>query len=145
MAFGLFEYIGIRIDAERFLADIARFTGASNPGGKLPISVPRHVGQLPLHYAHRPSGGHSNWNVEYVDGSNLPLWPFGYGLSYTSFELSDLRLDRSEMAADGEAAVSVDVANVGERAGDEVVQLYVRDVEASLTRPLNSLHVSQAA
>jgi beta-glucosidase len=83
--------------------------------------------------------GHSNWNIEYVDGSNLPLWPFGFGLSYTTFELFDLRLEPSRIAADGETRVSVDVANTGERAGDEVVQLYVRDVAASRTRPVKEL------
>jgi beta-glucosidase len=114
-------------------------TGAANPGGKLPISVPRHVGQVPLYYAHRPTGGHSNWNVEYVDGSNLPLWPFGFGRSYTTFELRDLHLSSTEIAADGEVAVSATVRNSGDRAGDEVVQLYVRDVAASLTRPVKEL------
>lgn len=114
-------------------------TGVANPGGKLPISVPRHVGQVPIYYSHRPTGGHTNWNVEYVDGSNLPLWPFGFGRSYTSFELSDMRLDTAEIAPDGEVEVSVTVRNSGERAGDEVVQLYVRDVAASLTRPLKEL------
>lgn len=119
------------------IADV--LTGEHTPGGKLPISVPRHVGQVPIYYSHRPTGGHSNWNVEYVDGSNLPLWPFGFGLSYTSFELSDLRVAPAEIDADGETSVSVSVANTGDRAGDEVVQLYVRDVAASLTRPVKEL------
>ncbi len=114
-------------------------TGVANPGGKLPISVPRSAGQLPVYYSHRPTGGHSNWNIEYVDGSNLPLWPFGFGRSYTSFELSDLRLDATEITAEGEVAVSVTVRNLGDRAGDEVLQLYVRDVAASLTRPVKEL------
>jgi beta-glucosidase len=114
-------------------------TGVFNPGGRLPISVPRSVGQIPIYYAHRPTGGHTNWNVEYVDGSNLPLWPFGFGRSYTSFELFDLRLDATEIAADGEVAVSVVVRNSGDRSGDEVVQLYVRDVAASLSRPVKEL------
>jgi beta-glucosidase len=114
-------------------------TGVASPGGKLPISVPRTVGQVPIFYSHRPTGGHTNWNVEYVDGSNLPLWPFGFGRSYTTFELSDLRLSSTEIPADGEVEVSATVRNTGERAGDEVVQLYVRDVEASLTRPVKEL------
>jgi beta-glucosidase len=101
------------------LADV--LFGAINPGGKLPITVPRHVGQVPIYYGHKPSGGKSNWNGPYVDGSNEPLWPFGFGLSYTQFE------------------VSVEVANVGDRAGDAVVQLYVRDEEASVTRPVKEL------
>ena len=114
-------------------------TGIVAPGGKLPVSVPRSVGQVPVYYAHKPTGGHTNWNVSYIDGSNLPLWPFGFGLGYTTFELADLQLDLDRLDTDGEVAVSVDVANTGERAGDEVVQLYVRDVEASLTRPVKEL------
>jgi beta-glucosidase len=113
--------------------------GDANPGGKLPVTVPRHVGQVPIHYAHKPSGGRSHWHGDYVDGSHLPLWPFGHGLSYTRFELGGLRLDRTTVEAGGEVAVGVDVRNVGEREGDEVVQLYVRDVEASVTRPVKEL------
>ena len=113
--------------------------GAANPGGKLPVTVPRHVGQIPIHYAHKPSGGRSHWHDEYVDGSHLPLWPFGHGLSYTRFELSGLEVDRATLDPAGEVAVGVEVANVGERDGDEVVQLYVRDDEASVTRPVKEL------
>jgi beta-glucosidase len=113
--------------------------GDANPGGKLPVTVPRHVGQIPIHYAHKPSGGRSHWHGDYVDGSHLPLWPFGHGLSYTRFELGGLRLDRTTVDAGGEIAVGVDVRNVGEREGDEVVQLYVRDVDASVTRPVKEL------
>jgi beta-glucosidase len=113
--------------------------GDANPGGKLAVTVPRHVGQIPIHYAHKPSGGRSHWHGDYVDGSHLPLWPFGHGLSYTRFELGGLELDRRTVDADGEVTVGVDVQNVGEREGDEVVQLYVRDVEASVTRPVKEL------
>ena len=113
--------------------------GVSNPGGKLPITVPRRTGQIPIYYAHKPSGGHSNWQTEYVDGSNLPLWPFGFGMSYTKFEVLNLRLDRATVATGGEFAATVDVRNVGEVAGDEVVQIYVRDEEASVTRPVREL------
>jgi beta-glucosidase len=113
--------------------------GAANPGGKLPITVPRHSGQIPIYYGHKPSGGKSNWQGPYVDGSNEPLWPFGFGLSYTRFEIRDLALDRPSVAVDGEFEASVVVANVGEREGDEVVQLYLRDEEASVTRPVKEL------
>jgi beta-glucosidase len=113
--------------------------GDADPGGKLPVTVARHVGQVPIHYAHKPSGGRSHWHGEYVDGSNLPLWPFGHGLSYTRFALRGPELDRTTLALGDELSISVDVENVGERSGDEVVQLYVRDEEASVTRPVKEL------
>jgi len=119
------------------IADV--LIGAVNPGGKLPITVPRHVGQVPIYYGHRPSGGRSHWKEDYVDGSHTPLWPFGFGLSYTTFELANLAVDRPTLEADGEVRIGVDVVNTGACAGDEVVQLYVRDVEASLTRPVREL------
>ena len=113
--------------------------GDVSPGGKLPITVPRHVGQVPIYYGHKPSGGRSPWHEDYVDGSPRPLWPFGYGRSYSRFELSELRLDRETVSVDGTVEVSVELANVGERTADEVVQLYVRDLQASVTRPLKEL------
>jgi beta-glucosidase len=113
--------------------------GAANPGGKLPITVPWDSGQIPIYYGHKPSGGKSSWQGPYVDGSNEPLWPFGFGLSYTRFEVRDLRLDRQSVPIDGEFEASVVVANVGDRTGDEVVQLYVCDEEASVTRPVKEL------
>ena len=114
--------------------------GATNPGGKLPISMPRHVGQVPLSYRHHPTGGHSQPKGDYVDGSTKPLWPFGFGLSYTTFALRDLRIDRASIATDrGALGISVDVVNTGGRAGDEVVQLYVRDEAATVARPVIEL------
>jgi beta-glucosidase len=114
--------------------------GAENPGGKLPISMPRNVGQVPITYRHHASGGQSHPKVDYVDGPTTPLWPFGFGRSYTSFALADLCVDRSEVpTVDGELTVRVDVANTGDRPGDEVIQLYVRDEEASIARPILEL------
>ena len=110
------------------------------PGGKLPVSIPRHVGQVPITYRHHPSGGRSNPKGDYVDGPTTPLWPFGFGRSYTTFELSNLRLDRTSLPTEnGEITLSVEVANTGARSGDEVVQLYVRDEEASVARPVREL------
>jgi beta-xylosidase len=113
--------------------------GDADPGGKLPVTVPRHVGQVPIYYAHKPSGGRSHWHGDYVDGSHLPLWPFGHGLSYTRFALHGPSLDRTTLGPDDEVAIAVEVENVGERTGDEVVQLYVRDEDASITRPVKEL------
>jgi beta-glucosidase len=113
--------------------------GDVNPGGKLPITFPRSVGQVPIYYNHKPSGGRSHWKGAYADLSNKPLWPFGYGLSYTRFQLNNLRMDQTEVRPGSEIGVSVDVSNIGSRAGDEVVQLYVRDVVASVTQPVKAL------
>jgi beta-glucosidase len=113
--------------------------GQVNPGGKLPITIPRRVGQIPIYYSHKPSGGRSHWKLDYVDGPHTPLWPFGFGRSYTTFEVRDLRLDRAEVQAGGDVGISVDVVNTGPREGDEVVQLYVRDLVASVTRPIREL------
>jgi beta-glucosidase len=113
--------------------------GDVNPGGKLPISFPRDAGQIPVFYAHKPSGGKSTWKETYVNLSNKPLYPFGYGLSYTSFALENLRLSRAEMGAGENMEISLEVTNTGARAGDEVVQLYVRDRVSALTRPVQEL------
>ncbi|HEY6014661.1 MAG TPA: glycoside hydrolase family 3 N-terminal domain-containing protein, partial [Candidatus Limnocylindrales bacterium] len=121
-------------------AIVAAIVGDENPGGKLPVSVPRQVGQVPVSYRHHPTGGRSNPKGDYVDGPASPLWAFGFGRSYTTFELSDLRLDLPEIpTAGGEITVSAEVANSGDRRGDEVVQLYVRDPEATVARPVLEL------
>lgn len=108
--------------------------GRANPGGKLPISIPRNVGQLPVFYNAKPTAQRG-----YLGADNTPLYPFGFGLSYTSFELSAPRLSRASIAPSESVTVSVDVANTGRRAGDEVVQLYIRDDISSVTRPVKEL------
>ncbi|MBL0939089.1 MAG: glycoside hydrolase family 3 C-terminal domain-containing protein [Gemmatimonadaceae bacterium] len=108
--------------------------GAFNPGGKLPISVPRHVGQLPIFYNYKPSARRG-----YLFDDTTPLYPFGFGLSYTSFALTNARVAASEISRDGHTTVQVDVTNTGTRAGTEVVQLYIRDVVSSVTRPVKEL------
>ena len=120
------------------IADV--LVGDVSPGGKLPVTVPRDAGRVPLTYRHHPSGGRSQWKGDYVDGPVSPLWPFGHGLSYTTFALTGLRLEAAEVPTeDGELAVSVEVANTGERPGDEVVQLYARDEDATVARPVLAL------
>ncbi|MFN3649503.1 MAG: glycoside hydrolase family 3 N-terminal domain-containing protein [Armatimonadota bacterium] len=108
--------------------------GQASPGGKLPVSIARSVGQLPIYYNHKPTARRG-----YLFESTRPLYPFGYGLSYTTFSISAPRLARPTVRMGEPAQVSVDVANTGTRAGDEVVQLYVRDDEASVTRPVLEL------
>ncbi len=108
--------------------------GRANPGGKLPVSIPRSESQLPIFYNHKPTARRG-----YLFESTAPLYPFGYGLSYTSFDVGAPRLTKSTIGRDETVRVSVDVANTGRRAGDEVVQLYVRDDEATVTRPVLEL------
>jgi beta-glucosidase len=108
--------------------------GAVNPGGKLPVTIPRSVGQLPMFYNHKPTARRG-----YLFDTTEPLWAFGHGLSYTTFELEGLTVEPAEIPRDGTATVSIDVVNRGDRAGDEVVQLYVRDVYSSVTRPVRKL------
>ncbi|HMB23822.1 MAG: glycoside hydrolase family 3 N-terminal domain-containing protein, partial [Chloroflexota bacterium] len=113
--------------------------GDVNPGGKLPVTIPRHVGQVPIFYNYKPSGMRSNWYVDYVSEKVTPLYPFGYGLSFTSFEYSDLSLSKL-YAEEGETIdISFKIANSGPVAGDEVVQFYIRDEFASTPRPVKEL------
>jgi beta-glucosidase len=114
-------------------------TGAVNPGGKLPISYPRSSGQIPVFYGHKVSGGRSYWRGEYVDMSNLPLYPFGFGQSYTTFEIEPAPLADAIVSVGDTIAVAVAVRNSGAVAGDEVIQIYTRDPIASVTRPVLEL------
>jgi beta-glucosidase len=108
--------------------------GDVNPGGKLPISFPRHVGQLPVYYGRKPTSFRS-----YVDMTREPLFAFGHGLSYTTFKLENAAVSPETMGPAGQAEVTVEVTNTGARAGDEVVQLYIRDKVSSVTRPVKEL------
>ncbi|WP_206922501.1 glycoside hydrolase family 3 N-terminal domain-containing protein [Alicyclobacillus suci] len=113
--------------------------GDYNPSGRLPVTVPRSVGQVPIYYAHKPSGGRSHWKGTYVDESNEPLYAFGYGLSYSTFEYSNLTLSTDTIDVHGSVDISCVVTNTSGVGGEEVVQLYVHDVEADVTRPLQEL------
>jgi beta-glucosidase len=108
--------------------------GDYNPGGKLPITVPRSVGQLPDYYYQKPSAKRG-----FVDGSVLPLFPFGWGLSYTMFKYSNLRLAQDTIGPEGQTKVSVDVTNTGALRGDEVAQLYIHQTVSSVTRAVKEL------
>jgi beta-glucosidase len=108
--------------------------GTVNPGGKLPVTIARSVGQLPMFYNVKPSARRG-----YLFDTTEPLFPFGFGLSYTRFEIGAPRLATPRIAKDGTVEVAVDVRNAGMRAGDETVQLYIRDKIASLTRPVKEL------
>lgn len=115
------------------VADIV--TGEYNPAGRLPITFPMAEGQLPLVYNHKPTGR----GDDYVDLTGHPLFPFGFGLSYTTFEYSNLTITPAIITTSGRTSVRCSVKNTGARAGDEVVQLYVRDVLASIARPVMAL------
>jgi beta-glucosidase len=109
--------------------------GTVNPEAKLPITIPRHAGQIPVYYNHKFT---SHW-FKYATGNSAPLFAFGYGLSYTAFDITAPRLSSETIRTGGRVQVSVDVTNTGERAGSEVVQLYIRDSYASAVRPVKEL------
>lgn len=120
--------------------------GDVNPGGKLTMTFPKNVGQIPLYYNHKNTGrplAEGKWfekfRSNYLDVDNEPLYPFGYGLSYTTFGYSPVSLSSPTMERDGKVFASVTVTNTGSRAGSEVVQLYVRDLVGSITRPVKEL------
>ncbi|MFZ1527797.1 MAG: beta-glucosidase BglX [Ferruginibacter sp.] len=120
--------------------------GDVNPSGKLSTTFPQSIGQVPIYYAHKNTGrplGDGNWfqkfRSNYLDVSNDPLYPFGFGLSYTNFEYSNISLSKNSMTQNGNITASVTVRNSGSRDGAEVVQLYIRDLVGSITRPVKEL------
>jgi beta-glucosidase len=127
-------------EAGHAIADV--LFGDHNPSGKLPAGFPRHVGQLPLYYAQKNTGRpptDSVFTSRYIDMPNEPLYPFGFGLSYTTFELSAPRLSAAEVSRGGTLEATATVKNTGNRPGAEVVQLYLRDLVGSVTRPVKEL------
>ncbi|MBK6962882.1 MAG: beta-glucosidase BglX [Bacteroidales bacterium] len=130
--------------AGQAIADVV--FGAVNPSGKLPVTFPQNVGQIPLYYNHKNTGrplGDDEWFTKflsnYLDVTNDPLYPFGYGLSYTSFTYSGLKLDQNNLTGNQTLKASIDVTNSGKYDGEEVVQLYIRDLVGSMTRPVKEL------
>jgi beta-glucosidase len=138
-------HAGIR--AGRAVADI--LFGTVNPSGKLTASWPRAVGQIPVYYAHKNTGRPAaesgtkqfaeSFKSVYLDQANSPLFPFGYGLSYTQFAYSNLTIDQSILGPEDMLAISAVLTNTGSQAGAEVVQLYIRDLVGSVTRPVREL------
>ncbi|MBI3926821.1 MAG: beta-glucosidase BglX [Armatimonadetes bacterium] len=127
-------------EAGNGIADV--LFGDVNPSGKLPVTFPRAVGQVPLYYSHKSTGrppGQGKYTSKYLDVPVTPLYPFGHGLSYTRFELTDLRLSAPRIPHDGSLTASVLLKNAGTRTGTEVVQLYVQDMASSVTRPVQEL------
>jgi beta-glucosidase len=128
----VYECFYLGQEAGHAVADV--LFGDFNPGGKLPISFPRSVGHLPVFYNYKPSARRG-----YLFDDVSPLFAFGYGLSYTTFELNHPRLTKKRITAKGTTQVQIDVTNIGMRAGSEVVQLYIRDLVSSVTRPIKEL------
>lgn len=130
------------IEAGNAVADV--LFGKVNPGGKLPVTFPRSIGQVPIYYNHEPTGRPCDptfkWNSRYRDLPSCdPLYPFGYGLSYTTFSITNLHLDRQTVSSHGQVTATVDVKNTGTRTGDDVVQLYIHDPVASIEQPVRRL------
>ena len=128
----IFECWYLGQECGRAVADV--LFGDVNPGGKLPISVPRSAGHLPVFYNHKPSARRG-----FLWDDVSPLFPFGFGLSYTTFKPANVRLAKKKITRDGSTRVLVDVTNTGQRAGSEVLQMYIRDLVSSVTRPVKEL------
>lgn len=128
------------IEAGNAIADV--LFGDVNPSGKLPITFPRNVGQIPIYYNHKNTGRpitDDMYTSKYIDSPQTPLYPFGYGLSYTTFAYENFNVNRKQIGRNENLIVSVDVTNTGKFAGEETVQLYIQDKVASVTRPVKEL------
>ena len=128
------------IEAGNAIADV--LFGDVNPSGKLPITFPRNVGQIPIYYNHKNTGrpvSDDMYTSKYIDSPQTPLYPFGFGLSYTSFAYKNIKINPGQINRNQNVTVSVDVMNTGKRACEEVVQLDIQDKVASVTRPVKEL------
>lgn len=128
----IFECWYLGQETGRAVADV--LFGDFNPGGKLPITIPRSAGHVPAFYNHKPTARRG-----YLFDDVTPLYPFGFGLSYTSFEIRNVRLAKSRIRADGSTSAAADLVNTGKRAGSETVQMYIHDRVSSVTRPVKEL------
>jgi beta-glucosidase len=128
-------------EAGNAVADV--LFGSYNPSGKLTTTFPLNTGQIPLYYNHkntgRPFDAKNKFTSKYLDGPNEPVYPFGYGLSYTSFDYSDIKLSKNNIQGNEKLTASITVTNSGKFAGEEVVQLYIQDPAASVSRPVKEL------
>jgi beta-glucosidase len=128
-------------EAGNAIADV--LFGDYNPSGKLTTTFPQSTGQIPLYYNHlntgRPADPNNKFTSKYLDMSNDPVFPFGYGLSYTTFSISDIKLNKNDLQGEDRLVATVTVKNTGKYAGEEVVQLYLRDPVASISRPVEEL------
>jgi beta-glucosidase len=120
-------------------AIVETILGLNNPGGKLAMTFPRHVGQTPIFYNQKPSGGKSNWYTHYINIESSPLFPFGHGLSYTTFKYSQFSISRLQARVGETLDINVKITNTGKLAGDEVAQLYIQDEYGSVPRPIKEL------
>lgn len=129
------------VEAGNAVADV--LFGDYNPSGKLPVTFPRSVGQIPIYYNHKSTGRplveHDKYTSRYLDSPNTPLFPFGYGLSYTTFAYRNVNVSPKTISGNQSIVVTVEVENTGKRSGEEVVQLYLRDDVATVTRPVKEL------
>lgn len=134
-------------EAGNSIADV--LFGNYNPSGKLTMTFPRSVGQIPIYYNHKntgrpqPAGSFQKFHSNYMDISNTPLFPFGYGLSYTTFSYSDIKLNQKQMKANGKITANINLSNTGNYDGEEVVQLYIGDPAASISQPVKKLKAFQ--